>query len=212
MNLNGHWATSLVEKKMQDHEHEIGTNNSSGWISAGLAFAMAVLLCPPALAGMQMVGPGSAPKAFYEFCQRDPINCNSTRGAKVVRLTPDRKRELAFVNAAVNRRIRETSDLQTRGIEDDWRQGVSRGDCEDFAIAKKNALLKRGWPASALLLTVVRERFGPGGHTVLTVRTSQGDLVLDNRSGRVKDWRRTPYRYYARQSQSATGQWDLIAR
>jgi predicted transglutaminase-like cysteine proteinase len=73
-------------------------------------------------------------------------------------------------------------------------------------------LLKRGWPASALLLTVVRARFSPEGHTVLTVRTSKGDLVLDSRSRRVKDWMRTPYRYYARQSQSATGKWDRIAR
>jgi predicted transglutaminase-like cysteine proteinase len=197
---------------MQNHDNEIGTKNSNGRTFAGLAFAMAVLSCPPALAGMQMAGPGLAPQAFYKFCERDPINCNSTSGAKVVQLTPHRKSELALVNAVVNRRIRETSDFQTRGVEDDWRQGISRGDCEDFAIAKKSALLKRGWPASALLLTVVRERFGAGGHTVLTVRTSKGDLVLDSRSGRVKDWMRTPYRYYARQSQSATGQWELITR
>ena len=197
---------------MRKDENETGTKSPIGWTVAGLAFAMTVLSCPPALAGMQTAGPGLAPQAFYKFCERDPVNCNSTTGAKVVQLTPNRKRELAYVNSAINRRIREMSDIRTRGIEDDWRQGVSQGDCEDFAIAKKNALLKRGWPASALLLTVVRERFGSGGHTLLTVRTSKGDLVLDNRSGRVKDWMRTPYRYYARQSQSATGEWDLIAR
>ncbi|MHC2540142.1 putative transglutaminase-like cysteine proteinase [Sinorhizobium meliloti] len=83
------------------------------------------------------------------------------------------------------------------------------GDCEDFAILKKRELLKRGWPASALLLTVARYR--GEGHTVLTVRTSEGDLVLDNRTNSVRDWSRTPYNYFARQSQSNGKRWELIA-
>jgi predicted transglutaminase-like cysteine proteinase len=82
------------------------------------------------------------------------------------------------------------------------------GDCEDFAILKKHELLKRGWPASALLLTVARYR--GQGHTVLTVRTNEGDLVLDNLTSSIKDWSRTPYNYFARQSQADGRRWELI--
>ncbi|GEC34748.1 hypothetical protein EFR01_49190 [Sinorhizobium fredii] len=100
--------------------------------------------------------------------------------------------ELSRVNVAVNTRFKERSDRGNVGKDDDWRVPARYGDCEDFTIAKKRELLKRGWPASALLLTVARSR--SGGHTVLTVRTSKGDLVLDNQTNAVRDWWRTPLR------------------
>jgi predicted transglutaminase-like cysteine proteinase len=84
----------------------------------------------------------------------------------------------------------------------------TKGDCEDFAILKKRELMRRGWPSSALLLTVARS--GGEGHTVLTVRTNDGDLVLDNRTFAIKDWSRTPYKYFARQSQSNGKNWERI--
>jgi predicted transglutaminase-like cysteine proteinase len=71
--------------------------------------------------------------------------------------------------------------------------------------------MKRGWPSAALLLTVARMPMSHQGHVVLTVRTSEGDLILDNRSNTVKDWSKTSYRYYARQAQKASG-WDRIGK
>ena len=84
----------------------------------------------------------------------------------------------------------------------------NKGDCEDFAILKKRELVRRGWPGSVLLITVARS--GGEGHTVLTVRTNQGDLILDNRTSAIKDWSRTPYRYFARQSQANGKNWERI--
>jgi predicted transglutaminase-like cysteine proteinase len=150
-------------------------------------------------------GHAFAPPAFYEFCSREPALCSTSGKTRTVELTPAREAELNRVNDIVNRRVRERSDS---GRGDDWRLPGREGDCEDFAIAKKAELLKRGWPASTLLLTVAT--LGGEGHTVLTVRTSKGDLVLDNRTGAIKDWSRTPYRYFARQSQGATGNWTRI--
>jgi predicted transglutaminase-like cysteine proteinase len=149
-----------------------------------------------------------APPAFKAFCAREPELCSTRGGAKLVKLTPARQEELSSVNGFVNRRIRERSDIQTAGQADDWRVPTREGDCEDFAILKKAELLKRGWPASALLLTVAT--LGGEGHTVLTVRTDKGDLVLDNRTSAIRDWSRTPYRYFARQSQSNSGKWMRI--
>ena len=160
--------------------------------------------------GTMMVvrGYAFAPPAFETFCAREALLC-STRGSdEVVELTKARKSELTKVNASVNRRIGERSDLQTAGRADDWRVPTRNGDCEDFAILKKSELMELGWPASALLLTVAWS--GGEGHTVLTVRTSDGDLVLDNRTSAIRDWSKTPYRYFARQSQFDGRSWERI--
>lgn len=157
---------------------------------------------------MSTQGYAFAPPAFYPFCSKEPRLCSTTGGTKLVKLTPRRQAELASVNSSVNSRIGERSDVASTGQADIWRVPTKVGDCEDFAILKKSELLKRGWPASALLLTVAT--LGGEGHTVLTVRTDKGDLVMDNRSSAVRDWSRSPYRYFARQSQSEYGKWTRI--
>ena len=157
---------------------------------------------------MQMRGYAFAPPAFKSFCAMEKSLCSTNGTTKIVELTAAKRAELTQVNASVNRRVREKSDLASAGKDDDWRVPGNYGDCEDFAILKKSELLKRGWPASALLLTVARS--GNEGHTVLTVRTSEGDLVLDNRTSAIRDWSRTPYRYFARQSQANGGSWQRI--
>jgi predicted transglutaminase-like cysteine proteinase len=157
---------------------------------------------------MATKGYAFAPPAFRPFCARQPRLCNTHGQAKPVELTPQRWAELVAVNNSVNHRIRERSDLASVGQADDWRVPAAEGDCEDFAILKKSELLKRGWPASALLLTVVT--LGGAGHTVLTVRTDKGDMILDNRTTAVRNWKHTSYRYFARQSRSGTGKWDRI--
>lgn len=160
--------------------------------------------------GTQMVLRGYAfpPPAFRPFCAREPRLCSTAGSTTTVKLTPERMAELRAVTVSVNRRIREKSDLASTGKADDWRLPTTVGDCEDFAILKKKELMERGWPASALLLTVATR--GGEGHVVLTVRTDRGDFVLDNMTNAVRDWSKAPYRYFARQSQSAPGKWERI--
>ncbi|WP_370632031.1 transglutaminase-like cysteine peptidase [Phyllobacterium lublinensis] len=160
---------------------------------------------------MQLKGKGFGPPAFHSFCGRLASLCNTRSGAKVVQLTEERRHQLQTVNIAVNSSIRQQSDMQTNGVEDLWTIPTKAGDCEDFAILKKRELMKRGWPAASLLLTVARLPFSNEGHVVLTARTSAGDLILDSRSNSVKDWSSTSYRYYARQSQRSAG-WDRIGK
>jgi predicted transglutaminase-like cysteine proteinase len=159
---------------------------------------------------MQTGGHAFAPPAFKSFCQRQKALCSTQGAVKVMELTAARRAELQKVNASVNRRVAQKSDLSTSGKEDSWDVAGDSGDCEDIAIRKKSELLKLGWPASTLLLTVAR--LGSEGHTVLTVRTSDGDLVLDNRTSAIKNWSRTPYRYFARQSQSNGAGWERIGQ
>lgn len=163
-----------------------------------------------AMAGttMEMAGVAYPPAAFKAFCARERSLCSTNGTRKVIELTKAKKAELSKVNVSVNGQIAERSDLETTGKVDDWRIPRDKGDCEDFAILKKRELMRRGWPSSALLLTVALS--GGEGHTVLTVRTNDGDLVLDSRTSAIKDWSRTPYKYFARQSQSNGKNWERI--
>jgi predicted transglutaminase-like cysteine proteinase len=52
----------------------------------------------------------------------------------------------------------------------------------------------------------VRDRKGDG-HAVLTVKTDQGEFVLDNQDEDVLLWSDTSYRFVKRQSQSDPNVW-----
>jgi predicted transglutaminase-like cysteine proteinase len=45
------------------------------------------------------------------------------------------------------------------------------------------------------------------GHAVLTLRTSEGDFVLDNLRDDIRLWTETGYRFLKRQSSTHTGRW-----
>src|SRR5690349_16195956 len=102
----------------------------------GTALAVIIATIEAASAGtaMQLQGPAFPPPAFNRFCQTEPGLCSTSGGAKVVRLTEDRMKELESVNKAVNRRVHEQSDQASFGKDDDWRVPAKVGDCEDFAI------------------------------------------------------------------------------
>lgn len=161
---------------------------------------------------MATYGNALAPPAFYSFCTRQPRLC-STKGSKSpVNLSAERERQLRRVNVSVNASVREEPDIVTEGAADFWTPATAVGDCEDIAILKKQRLLDLGWPASSLLLTVVRPKYSDEGHTLLTVRTDRGDLVLDNLTDRISHWSDTAYRYYARQSITRQGGWEFIRK
>lgn len=103
-----------------------------------------------------------------------------------VNLTPGRMAQLQQVNSHVNSTIAEVSDMEQYGREDVWTLPTSgKGDCEDFALLKRQMLVQRGFPASALTVIVGTNAQGEA-HAVLNVATSQGDYILDNlRSGVV---------------------------
>lgn len=175
-------------------------------ISSTAAIAPVAFAAEPQL--MAGSGPAFAPPAFYAFCAERPDLCASTGNMRKMTMTPARQRELREVNLLVNRQIREVSDMEKHGQEDIWGVPSTAGDCEDFAILKKKELMKRGWPASTLLLTVVT--VGGEGHVVLTASTDRGDIILDNRTDALRDWTSVRYNFFARQSQTTHGKWERI--
>nr|WP_246789730.1 transglutaminase-like cysteine peptidase [Bradyrhizobium sp. CCBAU 51765] len=144
------------------------------------------------------------------FCQRYEAECRPRRGFRggPVRLTGERWLELLDVNRMVNLAIVPLPN--DHGLADEaWRINPDRGDCNDYAVSKRHELLRRGWPARALLLSEVIVGSGRH-HLVLLVRTLSGDLVLDNLALEIKPWSEIPYRWLRVQMPSSHQLWATI--
>ncbi|MGB7286680.1 MAG: transglutaminase-like cysteine peptidase, partial [Salaquimonas sp.] len=126
-----------------------------------------------------------------------------------VKLTQARWTEMVRANNRANKSIIPVTDMDYYGTEEYWVMPKSHGDCEDFALMKRKELLSKGWPASSLLITVVRQPNGDG-HAVLTVRTNRADYVLDNLNGEILQWDQTDYTYIKRQTPRHSGIWQSI--
>ena len=159
---------------------------------------------------MQTGAATSQPIGHYEFCQKHRGECG-VRSKRTVapRVTASGWAAIRQVNAAVNREIAPVTDIVLHGRDEVWSYPNAQGDCEDFALEKRKRLMRKGFAASNLLMTVVRKPDGEG-HAVLTVRTAQGDFILDNLDNGVKLWTQTPYRFLKRQSASNSGRWVTI--
>lgn len=149
---------------------------------------------------MRVHGQSLPPYGFVEFCRTHKQECHSPP-ANMQRFdaSPQRLAQLDQINRGINAVVQPATDLEVYGVEEYWTFPGARGDCEDYVILKRHRLMKLGWPASSLLITVVRDEKGEG-HAVLTARTQQGDFILDNKVNDVRLWRDTPYRYIMRQS------------
>lgn len=149
---------------------------------------------------MRVYGNAQPPYGFVRFCDMAPGECaaNSLSDARFP-ATPERLSELDIVNRTTNNEIEPATDLEIFGVNELWTLPKVRGDCEDFALLKRQRLINLGWPSSGLLITVVRDEKNEG-HAVLTARTTQGDFILDNKIDSVKLWNQTPYHFVMRQS------------
>ena len=176
------------------------------------ALACAALLSGaqiPAGAGsmaMEVSGWTSPPIGYVDFCRRSPDQCRGHGDAEAPFLTAERWRDLVEVNTFVNQAVIPATDQDFYGAEEMWRLPETYGDCEDYVLLKRKWLAERGWPTGALLVTVAFDEFGDG-HAVLVVRTTRGELVLDNKTGDIRAWYETPYRYVKRQSVEDPNRW-----
>jgi len=158
----------------------------------------------------------STPIGYARFCTENPGECGAgnRRGGKVA-LTEANLAQLRAVNDEINQRIKPLTDLEHYGEVERWTYpDDGYGDCEDYVLLKRRTLIELGWPAETLLITVVRDHQGDG-HSVLTVVTDRGDLVLDNQANVIVPWQDTGYRFVKRQAQGDPDQWvslgDVLA-
>jgi predicted transglutaminase-like cysteine proteinase len=147
------------------------------------------------------------PIGWVQFCGDHPDECRvQPLEPRDVRLTSPAWKQLVAVNSWVNEHIKPATDLEVYGVIEYWAYPVDRGDCEDYVLLKRRMLMDAGWPRQALLITIVRDQ-NDEGHAILTVRTDQGEFILDNQVSDIVLWHETPYRFVKRQSQSDPNLW-----
>jgi predicted transglutaminase-like cysteine proteinase len=188
-----------------------------------LARAAALLLLAAAIAGCKAHIPASTPidasvqanqpSAYADLCRRHANLCEvpekPAADAPIV-LDETTFAALDEVNYEVNRAIRYRSDREVYGRRDFWTvaDAGDAGDCEDFALAKLERLLARGFPREAMRLAVVHRPRDGVRHAVLTVDTDRGTYVLDSSYSRVMAWDDLPYTNWARE-RPGRQRWDV---
>jgi len=166
----------------------------------------------PAAASLPQTGQKAPiPAGYIGFCLRYSEQCELPKNAaKTLALTGDTWALLNRINRDTNNTIIYEEDEPHYGIADYWTiASDGYGDCEDFALTKRKALLDAGLPAGALriavVLTEVRER-----HAILTVATDHGDFVLDSLSDEVRPWTASNYVWLERQDPQERWAWDRL--
>lgn len=162
--------------------------------SAGRA-AMRVVLSGAmvALLSFNAITPASAgsavptPRGFQIMCIDHPSEC---RGGGARQVAYDKK--LAALIEKVNRQVNRRIAPVRNEVIDVWSVNVARGDCEEYVLAKRKALIAAGVPASAL--SIVYALRNGGGHAILAVHTDMGSYALDNMTARVKPLWNTGYK------------------
>ena len=198
---------------MLNNKHAIARMVLAGTIAAGVAYAVAqpAAAATPEQAFVTELGLTSTPVGHARFCAERPAECQpNATVVPTAELTSGRWQQLLEVNAEFNATVLPVTDSALYNTEEFWTYPRGYGDCEDYVLAKRRALVELGWPASTLLITVVREPNGDG-HAVLTVRTDRGELILDNQEALIRLWSETPYQFIKRQSQTDAGRWVDLA-
>jgi predicted transglutaminase-like cysteine proteinase len=114
------------------------------------------------------------------------------------------------INRRMNREIRHVPDQELYGEEDRWSlPGAARGDCEDYVLAKRSALIEAGVAPEALSIAIVETPRGES-HAVLLLASDRGEYVLDSLSPWVSRWDRVNYRWRERQAQGGAFDWVTI--
>lgn len=140
--------------------------------------------------------PTIAPIAFAKFCDNAADQCVRIGDRDTIELTKQKRTELQRINSEINSAIAYVGELEG---QDEWKLNPASGDCDDYAVTKRQRLLRAGWPSGALRIATARTPSGIG-HAVLVVSTTQGDLVLDNRTNVVKPWKAVDLKWIKIQS------------
>jgi predicted transglutaminase-like cysteine proteinase len=175
--------------------------------------AVPMVAGPPPVVHIPSGTPAGPPPGFVTYCMHNSGACviDSDMNSAPLALDAVRRKVIESVNLEINRLMPYRSDREHYGITTVWSvDNLSEGgECHDYALAKQQALLGAGLPRSVLRLAVVRTAEGEL-HAVLTVITTQGDLVLDNRTGAILPWNRTGYTWLLHQSANNPLAWTLV--
>jgi predicted transglutaminase-like cysteine proteinase len=176
------------------------------------ATACATTEAPPLSTSIVAAGPVAAPSGFLDLCLEQPEACGAETALPIrpqVEMNDELWAQVNRMNRDANRAIRYVSDANF-GRPDVWRIATNAGDCEDYALAKRAAMMDVGFPATALRLATVYSR-RTGHHAVLVLTTTDGDYVLDNTRDVILPWEQTQFAWVSVQSSGDPMQWLRVA-
>ncbi|NEU12984.1 transglutaminase-like cysteine peptidase [Methylobacterium sp. BTF04] len=186
-------------------------------LAAGLLFAPAagaqtLASLPSVPSIIAAVGQARPIAAWVTFCETYAAECAVDRNEPTeIALTPAIWSTIVSVNRKVNNSLRAVTDMEHFHVADRWDLAEDgAGDCEDYQLLKRKLLADAGLPRRAMRMTVVIDEKGEG-HAVLTLITSRGDLILDNKTSTILPWRQTGYTFIKRESQDAVA-WVSLGR
>ena len=150
----------------------------------------------PAVPTLRDLAAGSirGPKGWEVWCATSPERC-ARDGTALVALDAATATLLERLFHRVHARI--TAEVERPGF-DDWRviDAPGFGDCEDYALSWREALVAAGLPREALDIAVAETEQGEI-HAVLAIHTDLGTLIFDNRQSGPKPWTALPYAWLA---------------
>ena len=151
----------------------------------------------------------AAPAGAVALCANYSWACSHSASATVA-FPADAVAVLRSVNTSANRAIRPVADIAQYAVAERWLLPTKRGgDCEDYALFKKRALIEAGFPPERLLLASVLDRkLRP--HAVLIVRMGPTDLILDNLTNRILPWDKTGYTFLRMQNPDRPEGWVAL--
>ena len=110
------------------------------------------------------------------------------------------------IHRKVNFDTEYRTDLKHYNVPEFWTMAGKFGDCEDYALSKRNALLNAGWSKDKLGLCVCYTASNEG-HCVLWVDTDKGSFILDNNYDFPMKPSELPYRW---ESMLCDGVWRQL--
>lgn len=116
-----------------------------------------------------------------DYCERVPDECVG-HGREVLEATDELAKKLLLAQLYVNGAIKPGTDLKVHGKDEYWaiKEPGARGDCEDYALTKRDHLIKLGVPAGAMSIVVLEITSRGEDHAILAVHTDRGVYLLDN--------------------------------
>ena len=175
--------------------------------------ALASAIAPHADAMPDSLIAADVPAGFISFCMRFPGQCQKPDDApSTIALTSATWLTLEQVNNSVNRTMIPMNDKVHYGRAEYWNIPTDGyGDCEDYALTKRKALLDAGFSEPALRIALVLTR-KQELHAVLTVTTDQGDYVLDNLRHDIVGWDQAGYQWIERQDPDKAWGWVALGK
>ena len=184
--------------------------NPSSWGGSSSALLQPAVLVTPIASS---VGPSQRDLFQTTVAPADHANqpsnlqdadADSPQVVQPLAITPELMSMLNGINRRVNESIRYVPARDLYGNADYWTLpleagGLRAGDCKDYVLEKRKALVEQGVPGGDLSIAVVMLRNGIA-HAVLLVATDKGELVMDSLSSWITPWNQLDYRWISRQA------------